>query len=1126
MRRILAAVFSFCAIASYAQPPELLLQKGHSAPVHVIRFAPNGTYFATGADDKLVKLTDVSTGFCFHTFIAHTEPVINILFTPDGKKLITGSKEELIVWDLQTEKRLYFFDEGLDLPGTVIAVSPDSKELIFQSSKDNTFVTVDLTTGHSNTDRDFSLGDIEHLAYSADGKNFLVITNSAVHVYDRGTNEERFSLGTQRSPKCFYITRDSKYYYCANDHVNWQKWELPTGKLVDTRQGREDNSEMIGDEHLVTVNDDHTIMAVQDYENYSFYDLWTGRLLQKIVFSDKEKEARITFTAAAFSPQGNVLVTSSVNLNDDESDHRPHVRFIDTRSGRTIMETAGYSGSVSSIFLAPDDKSIAITGDHQPLRIWTMDKTGGRMISLNSQTDETERVYWSPDSRVVVSGGMGKDYMTDLNTGDHKGVKDHFTFMMSGNDMGDNFCISPDFKLVCGQNQVMNYENGNSVCVASYRDDYYHKGSDPEASSKGYLVDQKTFLKDNRTLVLVGSDGRQVNVNILDIVDCKKKGVISYNCGTVMDEENELKYAVSPGDKYIALGVNTVRVYNISTQDMVMEIPFHGPDKEDVFVSAVAINSQENLLAVSYLDTTVVIYEIPSGKKLQTIRGHDLPATSLVFRGKNNMLITAAPDSKIIFWDPTTGEQLGTMAAVDSTDFIITTPDNYYFATRGALKKVAFRKGRKTFPFEQFDLKFNRPDIVFRKLDLASNAQIKMYYLAYQKRLQKAGFTEAMLGDDLYLPEVEVVNKYNLPILKYDDTLSFVISAKDEKYTLNRINIYVNDVSVYGSKGFSLADKPRNKLQRVTLKLSQGINRIQVSVTNDKGMESMRDEFEVSCQLTDRKPDLYLLVIGVSQFKDAQHNLKYAAKDAQDLVSAFTNDPQFGHVIVKQVLNTDATKENILKEGNMFADAKVDDVVMLYVSSHGLLDEKLDYYIATTDVTFSDPSGRGLPYQELENMMERSPSRNRLVLIDACHSGEVDKDETDIVQNKTVSDNKNVQVVSKSGGFDVAPRTGLNNSFAYMQALFDDVSKGIGVTIISAAGGTEYAYESKDWNNGVFTYSILNGIKSKDADANKDGVITVNELKEYVRGEVIKLTEGKQVPNARKENLTNDFILH
>jgi uncharacterized caspase-like protein len=95
-----------------------------------------------------------------------------------------------------------------------------------------------------------------------------------------------------------------------------------------------------------------------------------------------------------------------------------------------------------------------------------------------------------------------------------------------------------------------------------------------------------------------------------------------------------------------------------------------------------------------------------------------------------------------------------------------------------------------------------------------------------------------------------------------------------------------------------------------------------------------------------------------------------------------------------------------------------------------------------------------------------------------------------------------------------------------MQALFDDVSKGIGVTIISAAGGTEYAYESKDWNNGVFTYSILNGIKSKDADANKDGVITVNELKNYVRGEVTKLTEGKQVPNARKENLTNDFILH
>ena len=163
MKKTLTSIFFFCALASFAQPPELLLQKGHSAPVRVIRFAPNGTYFATGGGDKLVKLTDASTGFCFHTFIAHTEPVINIVFTPDGKKLITGSKEELIVWDLQTEKKLYFFDEGLDLPGTVIAVSPDSKELIFQSSKDNTFVTVDLTTGKSDNDRDFSYGGIEQL---------------------------------------------------------------------------------------------------------------------------------------------------------------------------------------------------------------------------------------------------------------------------------------------------------------------------------------------------------------------------------------------------------------------------------------------------------------------------------------------------------------------------------------------------------------------------------------------------------------------------------------------------------------------------------------------------------------------------------------------------------------------------------------------------------------------------------------------------------------------------------------------------------------------------------------------------------------------------------------------------
>jgi len=1105
-----------------AQAPELLLQKGHTDDITIICFAPKGNFFASGSNDKTIRLTDVSSGITFKTFTGHTEKILNIVFTSDGKKMISGSKDEVIVWDLENEKKLYVFTEGLNEPGTLFNVSPQSNELIFQAHKNNSLQRYDLLTGKKTKELEsVPYGDLHYFSYTPDNKYLLAIGRAGVHVLDRATDAEVFILGTQNIPKCFYITGDSRYYYCANDYLNWQKWDLKTGKLEETRPGRKNINDAIGDKHFAVVNSGHSMLAVEDYKSVSFYDLWSGKLLQTIKFTERELKDKLTYNAAAFSPQGNVLVVSNSVSKYSDGDKRPKVSFIDTRSGRTIFETGGFISSVNSICIAPDDKCLAITGVDQETRVWEMDKTGGHMVSLKGEADDATNIFWSPDSRVVVATG-NSNYITDLNTGDGRPMNEHFTFRTEANyNPGEQTCISPDFKLEAASQRILNYENGSSVCVADPTKDIYTRGTAEEGSG-GNLMQKKTFAPDNRTLLLISED-KLISVNILDVLDCKKTGVISYDCGAYYRNNDDLKYCVT--NKYITIGVNSVRVSDYKKQEKVLEIPARGARKTDPIVRAVAVNQSENLLAIAYEDTTIDVYSIPSGKKLQTLRGHDLPVTSLQFKNKSDILISASPDSKIIFWNPQTAEHLGTMVAVDSTDFIITTPENYYFATKGALKKVAFRKGKKVFPFEQFDLKFNRPDIVFKKLELASVSQIKMYNLAYKKRLQKAGFTEEMLSNEFYLPELEVKNKYDIPILKYEDTLSFTVFAKDPKYGLKRINVYVNDVAAFGVTGIQLNDKPKEKLQKISLKLSNKVNRVQVSVTNEKGIESMREVFEVNCQKADSKPDLYMLLVGVSEFKQDKHNLKYAAKDAQDLSKAFANNPAFGKINIKQVINSQASKENILKEAALFSGAKEDDVVMLYISSHGLLDEKLDYFIATNDVDFNAPSARGLPYQELEAIMDKSPSRNRLVLIDACHSGEVDKEETQVTQNNPVSSNANVIVATKAGVFGAAPKAGLNNSFTYMQALFDDVSKGIGATIISAAGGMEFALESSDWNNGVFTYSILHGLKNNAADFDNNGVIKVSELKEFVTKKVIELTEGKQVPNSRKMNLSNDFII-
>jgi hypothetical protein len=78
---------------------------------------------------------------------------------------------------------------------------------------------------------------------------------------------------------------------------------------------------------------------------------------------------------------------------------------------------------------------------------------------------------------------------------------------------------------------------------------------------------------------------------------------------------------------------------------------------------------------------------------------------------------------------------------------------------------------------------------------------------------------------------------------------------------------------------------------------------------------------------------------------------------------------------------------------------------------------------------------------------------------------------------------------------------------------------------LSAAAGEEYALESSQWANGVFTYSVINGIFEKQADKNSDGKVMLSELRKYVQEEVLKLTGGKQQPTSRNSNPRFDWAL-
>jgi hypothetical protein len=99
------------------------------------------------------------------------------------------------------------------------------------------------------------------------------------------------------------------------------------------------------------------------------------------------------------------------------------------------------------------------------------------------------------------------------------------------------------------------------------------------------------------------------------------------------------------------------------------------------------------------------------------------------------------------------------------------------------------------------------------------------------------------------------------------------------------------------------------------------------------------------------------------------------------------------------------------------------------------------------------------------------------------------------------------------------------NSFDLSKSLFADMRLNNGSTVVSSAGGAEFAIEGDEWNNGVFTFCLLKGLKDKEADLNKDKVIMLSELQKFIQLEVVKISQGLQTPTSRVENINNDFRL-
>jgi len=259
---------------------------------------------------------------------------------------------------------------------------------------------------------------------------------------------------------------------------------------------------------------------------------------------------------------------------------------------------------------------------------------------------------------------------------------------------------------------------------------------------------------------------------------------------------------------------------------------------------------------------------------------------------------------------------------------------------------------------------------------------------------------------------------------------------------------------------------------------------------------------------------LWAVIIGVSRYQygdqdlDGNHisNLKHAADDAEAM-NDFLRSPEGGgfkedHIFMLQ--DESATKANVIVALGKLKQAKPNDFFVIYIAAHGGVIPYTDPqtntsrdvpYFLLYDTDLRDPEKTALRMEAFRQTVDSLSAKKGLVLSDTCYSG-------------------GVQLIGR----------GVDDSQVANQRYLDLMNKiPAGVGFISAARQTERSYEKDDFNHGVFTYCLVEGL-SGTADTNEDGKVTFDEIVQYLDERVPQMTGNKQHPFANTTAVEANYL--
>lgn len=214
----------------------------------------------------------------------------------------------------------------------------------------------------------------------------------------------------------------------------------------------------------------------------------------------------------------------------------------------------------------------------------------------------------------------------------------------------------------------------------------------------------------------------------------------------------------------------------------------------------------------------------------------------------------------------------------------------------------------------------------------------------------------------------------------------------------------------------------------------------------------------------------YALLIGVGEYGEGLQPLPAAPLDVAALAQVLQNPDIGGFDDVQQLANP-SQPEMARAIELWFSARQPEDLVLLFFSGHGVKDDRRDLYFAARNTEkFKNRllTATAIPAEFIHKCSRNCKARQQVIILDCCFSGAFG------------------ELTAKDGGeIDLESQLGAK-----------------GRVVLASTSAVDYSFEDKGAELSIYTRYLVEGLKTGAADADGDGVISVDELHRYISRKV------------------------